>query len=90
MSVATLQRGSLVIPLDQGSFSICILHRGRWHATSVDKPFADVIDMAEDAHRRSGLPVQIRNQDETILFEACIETRSAAATSPSCRDTQSF
>ncbi|MCA9053088.1 MAG: hypothetical protein KDA75_04590 [Planctomycetaceae bacterium] len=70
MSTTLLQRRSIRIPLQLTSYTVCILHKGRWCETPVSKPFDDVLDMAEDAYRRSGLPVQVRDADRTILFEA--------------------
>jgi hypothetical protein len=74
MSCELLQRRSISIPLASETFEVCILHRGRWHVTRVTKPFEDVVQMAEDAYRRSGLPVQVRDDQATILFEASTES----------------
>lgn len=70
MSATLLQRRSITIPVACETYSVCILHRGRWHVTPVSKPFEEAVEMAEDAFRRAGLPVQVRDGDETILFEA--------------------
>lgn len=70
MSATLLQRRSSSSPVACDTLSVCILHRGRWHITPVTKPYTDVVAMAEDAYRRAGLPVQVRDSDETVLFEA--------------------
>jgi hypothetical protein len=91
MSATLLQRQSLSIPLGCKAYSVCILHRGRWHVTPVSKPFEVVVEVAEDAFRRAGLPVQIRDEDETVLFEAneTSTPRQTPVVEP-CKETRSW
>jgi len=69
---ATLQQSRTVrIPASSfGAYTVAILHRGRWHETHLTGDFESLLDTAAAAHRRSGLVVQLRDDDGTILFEA--------------------
>lgn len=89
MSAALLERRFSRTSQSTGTFSVCILHKGRWHMTPVCKRYDDVIGMAEDAYRRSGLPVQIRDADNTILFEANDE-RAEKTVAERCQETLSW
>ena len=90
MSATLLQKRSIRIPTGLTTYSICILHSARWHRTQVEKPYDEVISMAEDAYRRSGLPVQIRDADGTILFEANDDYETECGMDPACRETRSW
>lgn len=71
------------------TLSVCILHRSRWHVTAVEKPLDEVVDTARDAFRRSGLPVQIRDADGTILYEIN-EQGETPAQSPAAAETHTW
>lgn len=90
MSTTTLQKRALHIPITTGPFSVCILHRDRWHVTSVDKPYEEVLAIAEDAYQRSGLAVQIRDENETILFEANADNEWEYSPTEAAKDTVSW
>ncbi len=91
MSAVLMQRQHFRLPVQEGPYTICILHRDRWHESRMNKPFADVMETAEGVFRRSGLPVQIRDADDTILYEIN-ESSHAGCKAPSaaCRETLQF
>ena len=82
MSTAVESYASLVLPSSAGPLTVAIEHRGRWRETPVDCCFLDAVDAAQDAHQRSGLPVQVRDEDGTVLFELreAVDWTSAKAT----------
>jgi hypothetical protein len=61
---------SIRFPTTTGPFLVAILHRDHWHETELDIPFERVCATAEEAHRRSGLQVQVREFDGTVVYEA--------------------
>lgn len=78
MSAALIETRTIRFPeVYTGNYVVAILHRGRWHETPLRGRFEDALQAAADAHQRSGLVVQLRDEDGTILFEAN-ETDGAA------------
>ncbi len=69
MSIAVESRASLVLPSSSGPLTVAIQHRGHWRETPVDCCFLDAVDAAQDAHQRSGLPVQVRDECGAVLFD---------------------
>lgn len=55
-------------------FQIAILHQGRWQETRVKCSARRAIELAENAGRRSGLSVSVRDSRGGMVFE-----RSACA-----------
>jgi hypothetical protein len=71
MSAAVHETRTIRIPaLRTGHYTLAILHRQRWHETRLRGSYEDALQIAVDAHRRSGLVVQLRDDDGAVLFEA--------------------
>jgi hypothetical protein len=90
MSAVAESRRPCHIPLTTGPLSICILHRSRWHVTLIDKPYDMVVDVAQDAYRRSGLPVQIRDAAGTILLEVNDDSETVNEPTQAGRETHTW
>lgn len=71
MTAAVHETRTIRIPaLKSGHYTLAILHRRRWHETRLRGSYEDALQAAVDAHRRSGLVVQLRDDEGTVLFEA--------------------
>ena len=57
-------------PSVKHQFVVAILHEGLWFVNTIRGGYSAVRDMAMDTHSRTGLVVQVRDTDGTVLFEA--------------------
>ncbi|MEZ6064286.1 MAG: hypothetical protein R3B90_00940 [Planctomycetaceae bacterium] len=58
------------IPTTTGPLIIAIHASGQWFETETERAFEDVCSAAESVHARSGQPVQVRDLDGNVLYEA--------------------
>jgi hypothetical protein len=56
--------------VDATAYEIAICHRGRWHQTKVDCSYDRALFLANNASRRSGLLVQVRDTAGQVLYES--------------------
>lgn len=83
MPAAVHETRTIRIPaLRSGQYTLAILHRRRWHETRLRGSYEDALQAAIDAHRRSGLVVQLRDDDGAVLFEANDQHRDWSAPQP--------
>ena len=61
----THQLKTLVLPrgfdLDRDEYTVHVKHLGNWVRASTPKPLCEAEVMADTAHRRSNLPVEVRD-----------------------------
>lgn len=71
-----IQTRSFRMASNAGVYQIAIQHRGRWHETTVECGYDRAQFLADDAGRRSGLRVQVRAADGSVIYEAGTNARS--------------
>lgn len=63
---------TLILPedfdFDQVAYTVHVQHLGRWVQASSAKSLSDAEAMADAAHRRSNLPVEVRDAHGAILL----------------------